>query len=509
MSRYLIHHFLEDTAEIYPDKTAIVHKDKTITYRTLNERANQLANFLKDRGIQKGTRIAILLENSIHYVISYFAILKIGAIEVSLNSAAGAESLKFVLQDCLVAAIIAPDTEANFIQSVQPELSDLRLIIFEEKNAFDEAAALNKIFNDNDTHFTPLEIIDLELASIVYTSGSTGKPRGAMLSHLNLVQNTRSIISYLKLTHYDSVLVVLPFYYIYGKSLLNTHIYVGGTIVIENRFAYPNVVIQTLKKYRVSGLSGVPSTFAFLLNRSTFPQESFPDLRYITQAGGAMAPAITSQVMKIASGKQIFIMYGATEAAARIAYLDPLMLEKKLGSIGKAIPNVMIDIINDRGEKCQADEIGEIVVRGANIMSGYWNDPEETRKVLKADGFHTGDLARMDADGFIYIVGRKKDMIKCGAHRISAQEIEAVLLQNPLVYEVAVIGVSDDLLGEAIKAFIVPENGTPNLVQELKTFCREKLPSFKVPKYFEILEALPKNASGKIMKEELRKIALS
>lgn len=509
MERYLIHHFLEDTAEIYPEKTAIVYRDKTITYRALNEHANQLANFLKDRGVKKGTRIAILLENSIHYVISYFAILKIGAIEVSLNAAAGAESLKFELQDCQVAAIIASDSEADFIQSIRADLSDLGLIIFEEKNVLDETSTLNRIFKEYDPRFTPVEIIDLELASIVYTSGSTGKPRGVMLSHLNLVQNTRSIISYLKLTHQDSVLVVLPFYYIYGKSILNTHIYVGGTLVIENRFAFPNVVIQTMKKYQVSGLSGVPSTFTFLLNRSTFPQEIFPDLRYITQAGGAMAPAITSQVMKIAKDKQIFIMYGATEAAARIAYLEPALLENKLGSIGKAIPNVEVSIINDRGEKCQADEVGEIVVRGANIMSGYWNDPEETRKVLKADGFHTGDLARMDADGFIYIVGRKKDMIKCGAHRISAQEIEAVLLQNPLVYEVAVIGVVDDLLGEAIKAFIVPENGTPNLVQELKHFCREKLPSFKMPKYFEILESLPKNESGKIMKEELRKIALS
>ncbi len=509
MEHYLIHHFLEDTAEIYPEKTAIVYRDKTITYRALNEHANQLANFLKDRGVKKGTRIAILLENSIHYVISYFAILKIGAIEVSLNAAAGAESLKFELQDCQVAAIIASDSEADFIQSIRADLSDLGLIIFEEKNVLDETSTLNRIFKEYDPRFTPVEIIDLELASIVYTSGSTGKPRGVMLSHLNLVQNTRSIISYLKLTHQDSVLVVLPFYYIYGKSILNTHIYVGGTLVIENRFAFPNVVIQTMKKYQVSGLSGVPSTFTFLLNRSTFPQEIFPDLRYITQAGGAMAPAITSQVMKIAKDKQIFIMYGATEAAARIAYLEPALLENKLGSIGKAIPNVEVSIINDRGEKCQADEVGEIVVRGANIMSGYWNDPEETRKVLKADGFHTGDLARMDADGFIYIVGRKKDMIKCGAHRISAQEIEAVLLQNPLVYEVAVIGVVDDLLGEAIKAFIVPENGTPNLVQELKHFCREKLPSFKMPKYFEILESLPKNESGKIMKEELRKIALS
>ncbi len=505
MDRYLIHHFLEHTAAILPEKTAIIHKDKTIDYQTLNERANQLANFFLTKGIPKGARIAILLENSIHYVISYFAILKIGAIEVSLNIAAGAESLKFILTDCQVSAIIAADTKINFIQSIQSELADLKVVIFEEKN-LETACSLMEIFERYDKILNPVKIIDLDLASIVYTSGSTGKPRGVMLSHLNLVHNTCSIIRYLGLGEHDSILVVLPFYYIYGKSLLNTHIYVGGTIVIENRFAFPNVVIQALQKYRVSGFSGVPSTFTFLLNRSTFAQENFADLRYITQAGGAMAPVITSRLMKILKDKQIFIMYGATEAAARIAYLEPSMLEQKLGAIGKAIPNVEIKILNAQGETCQPDEVGEIVVRGSNIMSGYWNDPVETASVLKADGYHTGDLARMDADGYIYVVGRKKDMIKCGAHRISAQEIEAVLLQNPLVYEAAVIGVPDEMLGEAIKAFVVPVNGTDNVHLEIRNFCREKLPAFKMPKYFEVMDALPKNASGKIMKEELRKM---
>lgn len=509
MDRYLIHHFLEHSAAIQPEKIAIIHKDETITFQKLNERANQLANFFREKGIQKGKRVAILLENSIHYVISYFAILKIGAIEVSLNAAAGAESLKFILKDCQVSAIIAANTETDFLQTIRPELTDLELIVFENNLILDKSSSLDEIFKTSATHLEPFEIIDLDLASIVYTSGSTGKPRGVMLSHLNLVHNTCSIIRYLGLSERDSILVVLPFYYIYGKSLLNTHIYVGGTIVIENRFAFPNVVIQAMKKYQVSGFSGVPSTYTFLLNRSTFPQEHFPHLKYITQAGGAMAPVITSQLMKILHDKKIIIMYGATEAAARIAYLEPSMLEKKLGSIGQAIPNVEIKIVNEQGQKCQVDEIGEIVVRGSNMMSGYWNDPTETAMVLTSDGFHTGDLARMDADGFIYVVGRKKDMIKCGAHRISAQEIEAILLQNPNVYETAVIGVSDELLGEAIKAFVVPANGTENLLQELKNFCRERLPSFKMPKYFEMIEALPKNASGKIMKEELRKRALT
>jgi len=501
MESYLIHHFLEHSANEYSEKIAVIQNNQQISYGELNKRVDQVACFLQNHGVQKGERIGILLENSINYIICYYAILKLGAVEVSLNSKVFTDELTYKLQDCQVSVLFFPNKLQKVIRSISSNLPFLKLLIPENDTG---DISLETIFKNSSTKYKTTSIIDLDLASIVYTSGSTGKPRGVMLSHLNLVHNTRSIIAYLKLTSVDSILVVLPFYYIYGKSLLNTHFYVGGSVIIENRFAYPNTAIKTLKTYRASGFAGVPSNFTFLLNHSTFSKESFPDLRYITQAGGAMAPAITRKLLQLFPDKELFIMYGATEASARLGYLDPKVLPQKIGSIGKAIPNVEMNILDENGKKCPLGKVGEIVVRGSNIMSGYWNAPEETQKVLGKNGYYTGDLAKMDSDGYIYVVGRKKDMIKSGAHRLSAQEIEEIIYQNPLVHEVAVIGILDELLGEAIKAFIVLKNDDLSHRAELPLFCKQKLPSFKIPKYYEFVKSLPKNSAGKIMKQQLR-----
>ena len=504
MEVFLVHHFLERSASCYPDKIAVIHGTKQITYHQLNAYATKLAGFLMQQGVKKGDRVAILLENSINYIISYYAILKMGGIEVSMNINAGDDMLSTILQDSQVAAVITTNSKIKFLDTVLPQLTECHLKISENETDKWSPFYLDHIFRQDFPGIDFPQMIDLEIASIVYTSGSTGKPRGAVLTHLNFVQNTRSIVTYLRLNEKDRILVVLPFFYIYGKSLLNTHFFAGGSVVIENRFAFPNLAVKALKINEITGFAGVPSTFAILLNRSLFRKEQFPHLRYITQAGGAMAPVLTQQLMQVLPDKQIFIMYGATEAAARLACSDPEILPRKIGSIGKAIPNVELKIVNNQNEECQPGEVGEIVARGSNIMSHYWNAVAETRNVLYSEEYHTGDLARMDEEGYLFIVGRKKDMIKSGAHRISAQEIEAVLMQHHEVLEVAVIGEPDEILGEAIKAFVVMKNGDIGDSRNLKRYCATKLASFKIPRDFVIVKALPKNAAGKIMKEELR-----
>ena len=231
-------------------------------------------------------------------------------------------------------------------------------------------------------------------------------------------------------------MVVLPFHYIYGKSLLNTHFFVGGSVVVDNRFLYPNVVLQTLQEQEVTGFAGVPSTFTILLNRSNLKALKFPKLRYVTQAGGAMAPAVQKEVAAVFAPARLFIMYGATEASARLSFLDPDDLPCKWGSIGKAIANVELFVADDLGRPLPAGEEGEIVARGSNLMSGYWNHPEEAEKVLRNGLYSTGDIGRMDAEGFLYIVGRTRDMIKIGGNRVSAKEIEEALHEHPDVVEV-------------------------------------------------------------------------
>jgi acyl-CoA synthetase (AMP-forming)/AMP-acid ligase II len=318
------------------------------------------------------------------------------------------------------------------------------------------------------------------------------------------MSNTRSIVEYLELTSSDRVLAVLPFFYVYGKSLLNTHIAVGGSVIIENRFLFPQLAVDALERDGATGFAGVPSTFAILLEKTNFAKRGFPALRYVTQAGGAMAPALIRRLIDALPGKRVFVMYGATEAAARLSYVPPEALAGKIGSVGRAIPNVELRLLKEDGAPAATGEVGEIVARGSNVMEGYWNDPEETAQVLDRDGYHTGDLAVADADGFLRIVGRKREMIKSGAHRIAPKEIEETILEHASVLEAAVIGVPDAVLGESIRAFIVAREGLAIDPDGIAAFCRERLASYKVPQRFELRDALPKNAAGKIMKDRLR-----
>jgi acyl-CoA synthetase (AMP-forming)/AMP-acid ligase II len=349
-----------------------------------------------------------------------------------------------------------------------------------------------------------VRLVDLDLASIIYTSGSTGRPRGATLSHLNVMSNVRSIVEYLGLGRADRVMAVLPFHYVYGKSVLNTAVAVGATLVIENRFQYPTTALDTLERERCTGFSGVPSTFAILMDRTNFAERALPDLRWVTQAGGGMSPALTRRVYEALRGRQLWVMYGATEASARLAYLPPAELPARIGSIGRAIPNVELTVRRGDGAECDVDETGELCARGANVMVGYWNDPDETARALGPHGYRTGDLARRDADGWLWLVGRAKDMLKVGGHRVAAKEIEDAIVEHPAVSEAAVIGVPDELLGDRLEAFVVLRQDAALDAAGLGLFLKERLPAYKIPSAIEIRDDLPRNASGKVMKETLR-----
>jgi len=512
MTPFLIHHFLEKHAQITPEQSACIHEPEVVSYGEMERQANRIAHLLRELGVRRGDRVALLLENSSAYLAAYYGILKCGGVTVAMYATTTAKTLAYILNDCEVGVALTLSKHQALFNELHEQLPKLRAVVLLDsminENEIDRRAW--KIFTSQ--HIAPqpdkpldLPLIDLNLASIVYTSGSTGEPRGAMLSHLNIVTNTRSIVSYLGLTAQDRIMVVLPFPYVYGKSLLNTHFAVGATVIIDNRFVFPNVVLKTMQEKAATGFAGVPSTYAILLGKSAVRKMEFPALRYLTQAGGAMAPTVIREVMEVFRGKKIFIMYGATEAAARLSFLPPEDLPRKVGSIGKPIPNVKLRLIKEDGQEAGPDEVGEIVAAGANIMKGYWNQPEETKAVLTEHGFHTGDLGRMDDEGFFYIVGRKRDMIKSAGNRVSAKEIEEIILEHPNILETAVIGVPDQYIGEAICAYIVPKSGVSVSLDELIAFCKTRLPEYKVPRAVVVRESLPKNASGKIMKEELRK----
>lgn len=508
----LIHDFLADSAIRFPEKDSVFFQGRWHTYSWLDQQANQMAHLLIELGLKKGQRVGLLLENSPEYVVSYYGILKAGGITVALNTENTVNDFAYIAHDCCFRFMI---TSSRFVPKVtvlfsEPSRLIERLLVWSGSQASVSIrgtsllTTLPAALSEEPKTCPSIRVIDLDVASIVYTSGSTGKPRGATLSHLNIVSNTRSIVDYLELRADDRIMVVLPFYYIYGKSLLNTHVFVGGSAVIDNRFLYPNVILKTMQEQAATGFAGVPSTFSILLGRSNIRALRFPSLRYVTQAGGPMAPSVQREVADVFAPARLIIMYGATEASARLSYLDPTHLTRKWGSIGKAIPNVELFVADEDGHPLLAGEEGEIVARGSNLMSGYWNNREETDKVLRNGLYFTGDIGRADEEGFLYVVGRKRDMLKIGGNRVSAKEIEDVLYEHPGVAEAAVIGVPDEILGEAPKAFITIKSGfEDDLERLLIEHLKRRLAFYKVPRAIEIRSSLPKNEAGKIQKLKL------
>lgn len=508
----LVHGFLERSASGFPEKNALFYLGNWHTYREINERANALAHLLVQLGMSKGDRAAIFLENSPEYVITYYAILKAGGITVALNTENSAADVQFIIQDCTVRFLVTNQRSLPKI-GPSPRGDDPlpKRLVWSGPDPVPASFSTGEIIPlpgalEKEPRLNPgLRLIDQDIASIVYTSGSTGKARGVTLSHLNIVANTRSIVEYLALGPDDRIMVVLPFHYIYGKSLLNTHFFVGGSVVLDNRFMYPSAVLQTMQDQAVTGFAGVPSTFTILLSRSLMRSRKLPALRYVTQAGGAMAPAVQKKVVKEFAPAILYVMYGATEASARLSYLDPRDLPRKWGSIGKAIPNVELFVADEHGRPLGPGQEGEIVARGPNIMQGYWGQPEETRRVLRNGLYFTGDLGVTDEEGFLFIVGRTWDMIKVGGNRVSAKEIEEALYEHRAVREAAVIGVADDLLGEAPKAFVVLKQDSPEGMEKaLRAFLNDRIAAYKIPKSIEFCGSLPKNEAGKILKAKLR-----
>lgn len=509
-------------AAVYPDNPAVIHHERKINYRDLDSAASKLAACLKGLELPEGSRIAICFENSIEYVICCFAVFKAGFVAVPVDTSLHHEKLNYVLTDCQAQVLLAQAKYQRVLAKLFELEPPVRLIISDRElrlkpdNVKCETFS-NVIDRKTDRHegeSVSEERLSLpgwedanraprELAAIFYTSGSTGESKGVMLSHRNLMSNTIGTVEYLGLSSEDSVIVILPFYYIYGNSLLLTHVAVGGTLVLDNRFMYPEVVLDTMDAEKVTGFSGVPSNFMILLNTTTFPTRKFEHLRYFTQAGGAMAPEVIRKLCDSFPTKQIYIMYGQTEASPRVTYLPPERLADKLGSVGIEVPGVRVKIVKDSGEEASVGEEGEIAVGGDSVMMGYWNQPKEQQDVLKGSWLFTGDLAKRDSDGFIYIVGRKKEIIKSGGNRVSVKEIEECLLLSEKIHEVAVFGVSDDLLGEAVKAVVVLKDGCEADDREIKNHCRLHLAEHKIPRYVEFRDSLPKYQSGKVNKMEL------
>ncbi len=498
----LVHHHLEVQADKQPQKTAVFHGGDTAAYSDIEKRANRIANLLIKNKIKTGDRVLVVIENSIENVAAYYGILKAGGISVEVHDRSAKPEIEYYLENsgarfCLLSKATAPKLSGISCKT-----------IIGPETEFDNPGGEYILSSEIDTMSETRPATDVkpeDLAAIVYTSGSTGKPKGVMLTHGNLVANTKSIVAYLGLIPEDRAMSILPFYYVYGKTVLNTHFRSGGSIVINNRFAFPNSVIDEMVKKEVTLFAGVPSTFAILLNRSIFSKTDIPSLRIVTQAGGAMAPALIKRLLEVLKHARLFVMYGATEASARISYLPPERLTDKPGSIGIPIPDVDLSVRDDHGNPMTPFVEGNICAKGPNIMQGYWHDTRETAKAIKDWGLVTGDLGYMDDEGFFFLTGRKKQMLKIGGERVSPKEIEDTIIESPHVHEAAVIGKPDELLGEVPAAYIVPVDAKTFNLEEIASHVRSRLAAHKQPREWNILKGLPKKPSGKIDKEALKK----
>jgi len=472
-------------------KIAVIDK-KNIRYDEMYLKIQQISQRIKNKGLGKEHRVLLISENSPFFIQSYFAIIKSGSVCVPINPTVDSNDIDYILDSCESKMIFI---EKRFLKKLSGNL-DKNIEIYTEETA--EIENIKPLEQETNVDFKK------DVAVILFTSGSTAKPKGVMLTHYNLLYNTNSIIQYLKLSSKDRIEVVLPFYYCFGTSLLHTHFRVGGSLVINNRFMFPGSVLEDINKYECTGFAGVPSNYQILLRKSNIKNMAFPSLRYVAQAGGKLPNVFIKELKELLKGTEIYIMYGQTEATARLAYLPPNKLEEKLGSIGKGIPGTQLSVLDEEGNEVKTGETGELVARGGNIMKGYFKDEEETLRVLREGKLYTGDLATRDSEGYIYIQSRKKNIIKSGGNRISPKEIEDNIVEIPGVVEVAVIPVKDDILGEAIKVFVVINPGNLEVDERyIIKYCKDKLPSYKVPKYVEFLEELPKNSSGKVMVSEL------
>jgi long-chain acyl-CoA synthetase len=507
--------FLEQSAERFPDKTAIVCGERRLTYRDVEERANRLAHSLIAEGIERWDRVAVYLDNSVEAVVSIFAILKAGAVFLVVNPTTKVDKLTYILNNCRAKGLIMPARKLRAIQGEMANAIHLQRVWLagtmqdEVFSASGRLIALDPVLEGRSGPLRPPrnKSIDIDLAALIYTSGSTGRPKGVMLTHLNIVSAATSITTYLENTAEDVIINFLPLSFDYGLYQVLMTFKVGGTIVLERSFTYPHSLIETTIREKVTGLPIVPTVSSVLLQLDLSPYQ-FPALRYITNTAAALPTHHITLLRELFPHVRIYSMYGLTECK-RVSYLPPDQIDIRPASVGRGMPNEEVYIVDENGQRVPPDVIGELVVRGSNVMKGYWEQPEETDNRLRPGPFpgekvlYTGDLFRMDEEEYLYFVGRKDDIIKTRGEKVSPKEVEDVLYGLEGVAEAVVIGVPDDVLGRAIRAVITLRDGAKLTERDVLCHCSERLENFMVPRSVIFVKSLPQTASGKISKREV------
>jgi long-chain acyl-CoA synthetase len=448
------------------------------------------------KGVRPTDRVALVGANSLFWVATYLAALKLGAIAVPFPANVTLSELQSG-QDLVRCKVFC--LEKQSYRRLQASLADGLPLVFEDGLNGSGKAAWEAIPTHDD---------EQQDAVYLFTSGTTARPRVVRLTHRNIQANTDSIVTYLELSPTDRIMTILSFGYCFGTSLLHTHLRAGGSLVLS-RFLYPESVLNLMEATGCTGLAGVPSMYQTLLRNTTFCRRKLKSLRKVQQAGGKLPDVLIQELCAAVPGGKVYIMYGQTEATARLSYLPPALLGTKLGSVGKGIPGVTLRVVGESGAQVKPGEVGEIVARGANISPGYLDDPEATAEKFRDGALYTGDLATVDEEGFIYITDRKADFIKSYGYRVSSQTVEACVLELPEVVAAAAIGVPDLACGEAIRLYATLRTGSQLTPEEIIAHCRQRMAAYMVPHEVSMVKSLPTNANGKVLKAVLKRQATS
>jgi len=518
----LVCDFLSNAANRFPTKEACICGERRLTYGELEVQAGRIARALVDAGVQRGDRVGIVMENGPELVMSIFGILKANAAFVVVNPATKADKLAYVLDNCSATGLIVAGSRISLLEGVEPHVKSLSCAIVcggAPAEPAEPAGRIPRIDFERDVASLPAQppprkAIDIDLAAIIYTSGSTGRPKGVAMTHINVVSAVNSITEYLENVEDDIILNALPASFDYGLYQILMSAKAQATLVLERAFAYPYEIVRRVKDERVTGFPGVPTLFAILLQLKGLDPADLDSVRYVTNTAAALPPAHIQRLRGLFRKARLYSMYGVTECK-RVSYLPPEQLDIRPTSVGRGMPNEEVYVVDENGNPVAPGVVGELVVRGANVMMGYWGLPEETARVLRPGRYpwervlHTGDLFIMDEEGYLYFVARKDDIIKSRGEKVSPKEVENVICELTEVQEAAVVGVPDPILGEAVKAFVVVADGATLAEDDVIKHCTRRLENFMVPKAVEFRASLPKTQTGKVSRRELRSEAAS
>lgn len=503
---------LERGRRLFPDKLALIFEGQKWTYQELDRAANRMANCLQQLGVQKGDRVALLLPNIPEFIFGYLGILKIGGIVVSISVMLKSDELQFILNDCEAKVVVTDTTLVSHV--VKDDLAHLKYLLVAadgetslslykgDGKGSEQMLALEDLMVAASPEAKAIEMASDDPAAILYTSGTTGFPKGATLSQGNLMSNLYSLLHCYGIKPEDRLLLFLPLFHCFGQNaILNPALAACATIVLVQRFK-PEEVLETVRKEGITMFFGVPTVYIKLL-KLNLTEAQLQCIRYYFSAAATLPPTIAGQWQQRYK-HYIHEGYGLTETAPCSTYNHNLKYQP--GSVGMPIENVDMKVVDAEDNELPPGKRGEIVVRGPNVMLGYWNRQKETEKVLKDGWLHTGDIGYVDEMGYFYIVDRAKDMINMSGFNVYPTEVERILYQHPAVHEAAVYGLPHSEKGEQVCANIKLHNGAAVKPEDLQEFCRQRMATYKVPQVIKFVDSLPKNPTGKILKRVLREL---